>query len=342
MRKFIIFLFLFFICTGCSNQKTSTTEEYSIFGFHGISEKGIYHIVRNEIGNQIYFYDVEANQDVALCAKPNCDHKNESCDAVSLAVYKGKQMSNSPIYYNGDLYMFYEDRMTASSVLCKSSESGSNRKEIVELPEGIITSAMIYHDKLYVTFNLLNYDADGYAQGLSEIYHSYSIDLESKKVTEIDVSDKVAISFLGVDQQKIYLETIDFEDDTALEKSLYTIDDNNTDLSLYRKTAPGDNLFLYQGTMYFLNDHKIMKLEADTNTISEYMDLKNKEDNMRVSNDPNGLMTLTIINDQESVRYQFIDLSSGTIIPTEEIIVNKLGDSYIVEDQSGNYHLLMR
>lgn len=38
--------------------------------------------------------------------------------------------------------------------------------------------------------------------------------------------------------------------------------------------------------------------------------MKNITDNMTVSNDFNGLMTLTIINDQESIRYQFIDLSS--------------------------------
>lgn len=69
--------------------------------------------------------------------------------------------------------------------------------------------------------------------------------------------------------------------------------------------------------------------------------MKKITDNMTVSNDFNGLMTLTIITDQESVRYQFIDLSSGTIIPTEEIIVNKLGNSYIVEDQSGHYLSLM-
>ena len=117
MRKILCVLCLLLVCCGCSNKEKKDSEAYVIDAFPSVSEQGVYHIVKGKIGNQLYFYDGETNQDVPLCAKPNCDHNNNQCEAYLITQYKDTVMNYPPMPYEGKLYGVYMNMQTGNNYL---------------------------------------------------------------------------------------------------------------------------------------------------------------------------------------------------------------------------------
>ena len=195
MRKEILITCV--LLCGCTAASSSHQTGTAILGYNGISEAGIYHLVTNDSGSLVYFYDREADMDVPLCNRPNCEHNDPSCNAAALTTYDDKRLSTPPMYVGNCLYLCYENTSTLENVLCTAKQDGSDRKEYMKLPNDILVSAIIEDDLLYMTFNGMERDENGMITGTGNEYKNYIASLSDKKINEIKSDPTTALYYLG-------------------------------------------------------------------------------------------------------------------------------------------------
>ncbi len=134
---------MFILTTGCANQKKnaadlqiSTSSEYCFETDHqyatapliAYSKDGYYRLKQQEEDRILMFHDYKTNKDIPVCAKSDCDHNNEQCDAFfSHKEYHAPYIS----YYNGNLYVLKTSN--GYHELEKISLDGSKREKSCNL-----------------------------------------------------------------------------------------------------------------------------------------------------------------------------------------------------------------
>lgn len=339
MRKLLLCLFLI-LCVGCGSQDEKESAKYTIYGFDGVSEKGIYHNVNTSIGNIVYFYDFESDQDVPLCAKNNCNHKNENCDAFKLMNYKDDtKMKLSPMYYEDNLYYVYENVIFGTIYLCRSNEDGTNRDEIVKLPEGVLSSGMHYQNKFFYTLNYLEKDEQGNTKGTSNLYKSYIYDFSTNKNIEIEHGKNEQLAFLGTYDDKIYLKKFDMEKHST---NLCVFDEKNQKFKSVLSDDNNKTTFIYNGGIYNLKGQDtVVMTSLETKEIKELLTLKDIKGKANVAqNDIHGIMTVIYFDDDVRQKDRYIDLETKEEIVSDHQVVYKNGKEYIIVDENGIYSKL--
>lgn len=94
MKRIILCVISLILFVSCSKNNTKeASEDIAFMGFPGVSDDGIYHKVNAAEFDMVYFYDFKNKEDIPLCSKVNCDHKNKDCDAYKLTFYKKRESS---------------------------------------------------------------------------------------------------------------------------------------------------------------------------------------------------------------------------------------------------------
>lgn len=335
MRKLMIVFALLF-CTACSSTiEKKASDMYAIFGYDSVSDKGVYHVVNTDYGSAAYFFDINSKKDVPLCAKADCSMENKNNDAYTLMKYKDNTVLRlPPVYYEGNLYFFYEDYAVGTIYLCKSKEDGTDRQEIIKLPKGAIAGAMFYDHKLYMSIQTMVFDPKNEQAKPKEEVMGYIFDLSTKKMKEFKIPKDYNILFTGVVNHKVYLEEFNTVSFTNMKTSI--LDEDN--LTLHETLNSGkETSYIHDNKLYFGKDMVIKSIDVHTKKESDIMKITNDMYKVNAyNNDPSGIMTVVYIEKKgENPKEMYIDVDMKKEIHTNKKVVMKLHGKYLVEDEKG-------
>lgn len=233
MKK-ILFILLCLCLFGCQDYKDKTPKQESkkelsslqlsqrgnvgIWGGEG-NENGYYTIhTTNEDMLYITYYDYQTLQEIALCQKPECQHKDTSCSAF---------IEGSPpfICTYGNYVYFIENNGFAFNALGEKSQvaritqmnlDGSHRQTLFEAENGyeFHTRDICFDDEnIYVVMyknERIETNLD-YMLAVTKDEYLYKINIETKEVTKLmDMSHKV---IKGVDGRMIIFEELVYKED---------------------------------------------------------------------------------------------------------------------------------
>lgn len=146
MKKRYVLL-LIMLCTlismsviGCGKQQSAVTLNQSkednqpywnIFSrYIAKSESGYYYIDKADIEQKrICYLDNETKSSIPLCAKAECSHTDEKCNAYLEKNYNAQQI----YYYNGMIYVIYNDDTDGLSYLVQITPDGTSRERLFEI-----------------------------------------------------------------------------------------------------------------------------------------------------------------------------------------------------------------
>lgn len=207
---------------------------------------GYYYIMKTDNIYRIMFFDEASKEFIPLCAKPECMHEDNTCNAfIANKWNRGQQsdkfLSETLYYYENYLYMIKCD--TGMGKLVRISLDGSERKDIDELfPNSWVYSiSLVFHDDYVYA-----YDDTGHAGQTTEAEEVI------KKMSLKDGSSENVFSYKGVGAsidrgrsygEKLYFVTREYSlnKDTAQQKieykGLYEYDYNSGD---EKKVIEGD------------------------------------------------------------------------------------------------------
>ena len=165
-----ILLFTSIFATGCTQKQTSvtlnpSTEDdqpyWNIFGRYITKcENGYYCIEQIEAGtNRICYLDNETKNTIPLCSKAECSHTDENCNAYLSKNYNAQQI----YYYNGMVYVIYNDDTDGLSYLEQVAPDGSYRKRLFEIGAVSPAYCLTFHDE-----NVYIYQRQGSVSGYEE------------------------------------------------------------------------------------------------------------------------------------------------------------------------------
>lgn len=169
-----------------------------------------------QINDQIIrFYDVQSGQDVALCAKPNCEHLGESstnpspeCDA-----FFGSH-TEMPAIVGGQLYCIVRGEFSwdkpeglFQKYLYRAEVDGTNRKEIAYFPEAQNSAGGDYSEGYFVYTYANTEDVEGNPLEMRRA-GAYVVDLTQEKAEQIVVFDghQAYIPHVMIYNGKVYYE----------------------------------------------------------------------------------------------------------------------------------------
>ena len=129
---------------------------------------GYYYASETDNIRRIMFFDEESGESIPLCAKPECMHEDNTCNAFIMGkmhkYYQGDEFLSQTLYYYKDyIYMIKYD--AGMGKLVRISLDGSERKDIGELfpNNNASTISLVFHgDYVYA------YDDTGHAGQTSE------------------------------------------------------------------------------------------------------------------------------------------------------------------------------
>lgn len=169
--------------THLTDMQADTDDSQSYWSTNGHNfakaEGGYYFL--NETANSLMFFDSETKEYIPVCAKPECEHNNSSCDAY---LASGSHLIGSVYYYKGYIYLF--KLVNGKAALEQITSDGSSRRVIAEVIPNNGTSS------LYMAFHAgyaYIYDHSGHLH-LDEEYTESIIEVcletgELKNVYEI-------------------------------------------------------------------------------------------------------------------------------------------------------------
>ncbi len=159
-------------------------QSTSLPGGFAESETGIYYA----LDNFLYYADANSNEFTVLCGRPECEHKDEDCDAYIL--------TSSFTIYNDEIYHF--ESSTNDGVhtieLWKRQLDGSHHekvKDVIQLQDSTVKLAGYFHQGYYY-YPYMNIAAvtTGYpGDGLYRT--SLDSDGELEKVLDVNVLDQL-------------------------------------------------------------------------------------------------------------------------------------------------------
>lgn len=325
MRK-AIWMICILLC-GCAAPAGTAEGGTAIFGFNGESKEGIYHLVSGQQGNQVYYYDGGSDMDVPLCNLPNCEHTDPTCPSLALTAYEDKRMSIPPLYAGDQLYLFYENTSTLENVLCTAKVDGSDRKELMQLPQDIIVSAVIEGDKLYMTCNGMAVDEDGALTGTSNTYKNYVISLGDKQVKQLETEESTALYYLGSYEGTVYAQAVS---DTGgiYQTDLVTISENKIEVKKENVQTLSHLIGKYA---YWNRNGLIMQCDVTTGEDKQYWTPVNGDYKIQ-SIRPDGLMVLLQENSTgDTWDMYYADLCHKKIIQSEDTPAGFFHDNLLVK-----------
>lgn len=260
MKKMIIILcvLMFIFTTGCGNQKkdaadlqTSTSSEYCFETDHqyatapliAYSKDGYYRLKQQEMDRILMFHDYKTNKDIPVCAKSDCDHNNEQCDAFfSYKEYHAPYIS----FYNDNLYVLKTSN--GYHELEKISLDGSKREK----------SCNLYKQDTETTENENGYTVSNYYPEIA-IHRGYVY---------------YSTYYPGNEKSYLYRVKLDSEENPEL---LYEQDGDYP--CLYGLKGIGNNLYFESG---FSEDDewknsqiKLYKFDIDSCQVTEFLNNEN-------------------------------------------------------------------
>lgn len=96
-------------------------------GYYNLAavDEGYYYM--NSGSNMLLFFNLETNDVIPVCAKPECSHDSAECNAF----FGNKTALQSIYYYRG--YIYYFGLSDGMAMLCRMDKSGTTRETIAEL-----------------------------------------------------------------------------------------------------------------------------------------------------------------------------------------------------------------
>ena len=172
MKKIFIVL-LGLMLVGCQSPQSQPTtnqtkkekgdlilKEWKYLFWNGdTSKKGYYFLKDEEEKSYISYYDYASKQEVYLCNKPECQHKDETCTAY---LESGSSMMNQILVYGDHLYMIETmgfgmnalgEREQKGPGIVQMDLDGQNRKELCRLDDGYefeLNNLIFADDELYI------------------------------------------------------------------------------------------------------------------------------------------------------------------------------------------------
>ena len=143
---------------GSGYQLDDSQNYWRGIGFRDFTatEDGYYFLTQNML--HLYYFDYATKEAVIACAKPECKHKDNTCNAY---MWSTPYIVDNIYYHNGYLYyMKYESGM---SVLVRMDTAGNNREDIAKImPSGQDASThLVFHgDYAYAYCEYTHYTLD--------------------------------------------------------------------------------------------------------------------------------------------------------------------------------------
>ncbi len=251
MRKasylFIMFLFMVLL-SGCdkTNQKDYGKEyipgydaqNFAIYESSAAYTEGGFYAI-NDYTEHIEYIDSATKESVSLCAKPDCNHDNENCNAYFC-------FPRNLNLYNGYLYLIVNDFIdTYSYSLYRVSLDGSERKEIGTIyrtdEEDAACSSMFFTHRGY-GYLLINWVFNDNLNQRSQCMYRVNMETAEKEVVYEVTGYNPQIYPMLVEGNYIYL-SVDLQDsNNELVSNIirYDIRNKNTE-ELYK---PDGHIFL--------------------------------------------------------------------------------------------------
>ena len=210
------------------------------------TDDGVYYIKNH---TQLVFYDYGTNTENKVCAKPNCEHDDTSCNSYYDA------FTSYIMVYNDKLYVAYsplpdEEDLNDEGTLQKldrntyievSELDGSNRKTIYTSNCGNVLSMCAIGDKLYFT-EFQYHDVDNHEMNTEYTYsYLFCYDLTwgtTKELICYDASDEnysssMEIMYYDTDAAELYIlhsyKDITDESDEKIYEQIISYNDGNAE-----------------------------------------------------------------------------------------------------------------
>ena len=191
-KKVVILLMISVLFCSCKEETPVDSWEAVVGMGHCYMNEGVIgandHILR--------FYDVQSGQDVALCAKPNCEHLGASSTNPSpeCNAYLGSYPDMAAIV-GGQLYCVIQEEFTwdkpeglFQKYLYRAEVDGTNRKEIAKFSDAQVSATADYGEGYFVYTYRNTEDVEG--NTLEQCRAGiYLVDLKEEKTEQIAVYD---------------------------------------------------------------------------------------------------------------------------------------------------------
>jgi hypothetical protein len=190
---------------GSGYQLDDSQNYWRGIGFRDFTatEDGYYFLTQNML--HLYYFDYATKEAVIACAKPECKHKDNTCNAY---MWSTPYIVDNIYYHNGYLYyMKYESGM---SVLVRMDTAGNNREDIAKImPSGQDASThLVFHgDYAYAYCEYTHYTLD---EEYTEIIKRISLkdgstnniyEVSGKNITVADVKSYGNRLYFAVQEQ---------------------------------------------------------------------------------------------------------------------------------------------
>lgn len=187
-------------------------------------KNGYFYIKKNNLRNNIMFFDYDSKKEVYLCNKPNCAHDTEECSS-----YSKFSEANQLFYYDNALYIINTsaliDTITSStsgeidknseppSTIYKMKLDGTEKQKVFVAPNGSkISIPFVMNDKIiYGYLEKRKIEGDGIFTSKLNERKLIQIDLETGKYKEI--KDSLYGTLIGVYENKLVIEEIEYKKD---------------------------------------------------------------------------------------------------------------------------------
>lgn len=282
----LLLLLIGILMTSCTaHQNNTETVIPTVGGFSRTScstevmtEHGFIFIPDEFSGlNLLYYFDTSSGMCVPLCAKPNCSHDDNSCNA-----YFGSSSSTHPSGYtlqllNGYLYLWVNE--PGRSSLWRCLPDGSNHEKVCTLQVtdapsgGQVISSFIRENDCYVQ---VSYPQDARGSDVDGLFRVSLPDGEARLITmSNDDTDWVEHRMYDVryEEGTLYYRLTEFRPQEARSRVFAYDPETESSTLLYSSDRPlsfvvmNDNLLIYEyqygSEQQNIDEHMILYSPAD-------------------------------------------------------------------------------
>ena len=262
------------------------------------SKKGYYFLKDEEEKSYISYYDYASKQEVYLCNKPECQHKDETCTAY---LESGSSMMNQILVYGDHLYMIETmgfgmnalgEREQKGPGIVQMDLDGQNRKELCRLDDGYefeLNNLIFADDELYIPVTKTqNVEVNlNETMQVTTDKNLCSINLKTGDITK--VFDMKYKNILGGEGRQLIMSTMSYSEDpqkyldeknykkydklmmnAKVNYEIYNIDTKESKTVQVNHQEIGN---YYQNKIYYIEKNQLYILDLETEKISHIIDL---------------------------------------------------------------------
>ena len=245
-------------------------------------DEGYYYM--NSGSNMLLFFNLETNDVIPVCAKPECSHDSAECNA-----FFGNKTALQSIYYYRD-YIYYFGLSDGMAMLCRMDKSGTARETVAELmPNSGVDSikAVFQGDYAYVHDGGELLSEQETTESLIEV----SLSTGQKKTVYEVTGTGISITNVKCFDGKIYITVREADSSISVDemhvhsKGLFSYS-HDTDAV---ETVSGENIndyYIVDDTFYyFVTGEGLYKAASGSDTPLKIWDSTDKCDMCSVSSD---------------------------------------------------------